>query len=166
MVSTLDLVDSERLEELHRVLVHGPTPVTVVIADADPTWPTQYDAYATALQSLLGERLLMVEHIGSTSVPGLAAKPVIDIVAGIEDPDDEPAYLPDLVSAGWELRVREPGHRCLRAEPSLPSSASTGAQRCPPTCTVTGQAVLRSAGTWTYEPGCEPTRPPAPDMPT
>jgi len=119
VVSTLDLVDSERLEELHRVLVHGPTPVTVVIADADPTWPTQYDAYATALQSLLGERLRMVEHIGSTSVPGLAAKPVIDIVAGIEDPDDESAYLPDLVTAGWELRVREPGHRCLRAEPAV-----------------------------------------------
>ncbi len=164
MVSTLDLVDSERLEELHRVLVHGPTPVTVVIADADPTWPTQYDAYATALQSLLGERLLMVEHIGSTSVPGLAAKPVIDIVAGIEDPDDEPAYLPDLVTAGWELRVREPGHRCLRAEPAV--QRFHGGQRCPPTCTATGQAVPRSAGTCTYEPGCEPTRPPAPDMPT
>jgi len=119
VVSTLDLVDSERLEELHRVLVHGLTPVTVVIADADPAWPAQYDAYATALQSLLGERLLIVEHIGSTSVPGLAAKPVIDIIVGIEDPDDEPAYLPDLVSAGWALRVREPGHRCLRAEPAV-----------------------------------------------
>jgi len=49
----------------------------------------------------------------------LGAKPVIGIVVGIEDPDDEPAYLPDLVSAGWALRVREPGHRCLRAEPAV-----------------------------------------------
>ncbi len=50
---------------------------------------------------------------------GLAAKPVIDIAAGIDDPDDEVAYLPDLVAAGWDLRVREPGHRCLRAEPPV-----------------------------------------------
>jgi GrpB-like predicted nucleotidyltransferase (UPF0157 family) len=51
---------------------------------------------------------------GSTSVPGLAAKPIVDIVVGIDDPDDEPAFLPDLEAAGYELRVREPGHRCLR----------------------------------------------------
>jgi GrpB-like predicted nucleotidyltransferase (UPF0157 family) len=121
-VRTLDLADSERLEELYRVLVHGPTPVTAVIADADPNRPAQYDAYATALQLLLGERMLMVEHIGSTSVPGLAAKPVIDIAAGIEDPDDEPAYLPDLVTSRWELRVREPGHRRLRADPAVQRS--------------------------------------------
>ncbi len=122
MAGTLDVVDSERMEELRRVLVRGPMPVTVVIAGADPTWPAQYGAYAAALQSLLGERLLLVEHIGSTSVPGLAAKPVIDIAAGIEDPDDESAYLPDLVTAGWELWVREPGHRCLRAEPAVQRS--------------------------------------------
>lgn len=108
----------ERLEDLRRVLVRGPSPVTVVIADADPTWPALYEAYAAALRSLLGVRLLLVDHIGSTSVPGLAAKPVIDIVAGIEDPDDEAAYLPHLVTAGWDLRVREPVHRCLRAEPA------------------------------------------------
>jgi GrpB-like predicted nucleotidyltransferase (UPF0157 family) len=112
--------DEDRLEELRRVLVGGPTPVTVVIADADPGWPAQYEAYAAILRSVLGGRLLLVEHIGSTSVPGLAAKPVIDIAAGISDPDDEPAYLLDLIAAGWDLRVREPGHRCLRFEPDEP----------------------------------------------
>lgn len=108
----------ERLAELRWVLVRGPSPVAVVIADADPTWPGHYEVYAAALRALLGKRLLLVDHIGSTSVAGLAAKPVIDIVAGIEDPDDEAAYLGDLVAAGWDLRVREPGHRCLRAEPA------------------------------------------------
>ena len=64
---------------------------------------------------MLGERARLVEHIGSTSVPGLAAKPVIDIVVGIDDPDDETAYVPDLKAAGYDLRVREPQHRCFRA---------------------------------------------------
>ena len=58
---------------------------------------------------------------------GLAAKPVIDIAAGIDDPDDEVAYLPDLVAAGWDLRVREPGHRCLRAEPPVRRSVDVPA---------------------------------------
>lgn len=109
--------------------MRGPSPVTVVIADADPTWPGHYEAYAAALRALLGERLLLVDHIGSTSVPGLAVKPVIDIVAGIEDPDDEAAYLGDLVTAGWDLRVREPAHRCLRVEPAHRSPV---AGRCDP----------------------------------
>lgn len=108
------------------MLVRGLAPVTVVVIDADPTWPAHYETYAASLRSVLGERLRVVEHIGSTAVPGLAAKPVIDIVAAIDDPDDEPAYLPDLVAAGWDLRVRESGHRCLRFE-RPPSSADAAA---------------------------------------
>ncbi len=100
------------------MLVRGLSPVTVVIAEPDPAWPTLYEGYAAILRSVLGDRLLLIEHIGSTSVPGLAAKPVIDITAGIVDPDDEAAYLADLVTAGWDLRVNQPGHRCLRAEPA------------------------------------------------
>jgi len=66
------------------------------------------------IRRVLGDWARLVEHIGSTSVPGLAAKPVIDIFVGVDDADDEAAYLADLVADGFDLRVREPGHRCLR----------------------------------------------------
>src|SRR5262249_17047598 len=56
----------------------------------------------------LGDRVLLLEHAGSTSVPGLAAKPVIDIVLGVADPADEAAYRPDLAAAGYVLHIREP----------------------------------------------------------
>lgn len=105
-------LDDERLAAM---LVDGPTPTGVEIVDYDPEWPRRFTRRAAELREILGERARLVEHIGSTSVPGLAAKPVVDIVVGIDDPDDEPAYLPDLVAAGYELRVTEPGHRALRA---------------------------------------------------
>lgn len=102
-------------------LVHGLRPAWVTLAEPDPRWAARFAARASELRRVLGDRALLVEHIGSTSVPRLAAKPVVDIVVGITDPDDEPAFLPDLLAAGYELRVREPGHRCLRAgEPDEP----------------------------------------------
>lgn len=101
-------------DTLAKVLVHGPRPVWVSLSEYDPRWPQRFQAYADELRSILGDRATQIEHIGSTSVPGLAAKPVIDIVIAVEDPDDEPAYLPDLQAAGYDLRVREPQHRCLR----------------------------------------------------
>lgn len=106
---------------LAEVLVHGPQPVRVTLSDHDPTWPARFAERAAELRAVLGDRARLIEHIGSTSVPGLAAKPTIDIVVGIDDPDDEPAYLPDLEAAGYALRVREPSHRCLRTgEPDEP----------------------------------------------
>jgi GrpB-like predicted nucleotidyltransferase (UPF0157 family) len=95
-------------------LVHGLRPTRVVITEYDPKWPVRFAARAAELRHILGDRARLVEHVGSTSVPGLAAKPIVDIVVGIDDPDDEPAFLPDLEAAGYELRVREHGHRCLR----------------------------------------------------
>ncbi|MBW0102184.1 GrpB family protein [Pseudonocardia sp. KRD-291] len=103
------------------MLVHGPRPVWVALSEHDPSWPARFEARAAQLRQVLGDRARLIEHIGSTSVPGLAAKPTIDIVVGIDDPDDEPAYLPDLEAAGYDLRAREPGHRCLRiGEPDEP----------------------------------------------
>lgn len=106
--------DSYDDEKLSAVLVHGLRPVKVTIADYDSGWPARFERRAAELRAILGERLRLIEHIGSTSVPGLAAKPIIDIVIGIDDPDDEPAYLSDLEAAAYNLRVREPEHRCLR----------------------------------------------------
>ena len=94
----------------------GPAP-EVRVADPDPAWPAAYDALADRVHSALGWRVLALEHVGSTAVPGLVAKPVIDIDLAVADPGDEAAYVPALEAAGFLLRVREPwwfGHRMLR----------------------------------------------------
>jgi GrpB-like predicted nucleotidyltransferase (UPF0157 family) len=102
-------------------LMHGLRPTRVALAEYDPQWPVRFATRAAELHHILGDRARLIEHIGSTSVPGLAAKPIVDVVMGIDDPDDEPAFLPDLEAAGYELRVREPRHRCLRiGEPHEP----------------------------------------------
>ncbi|MEV0381226.1 GrpB family protein [Nonomuraea sp. NPDC050643] len=75
--------------KLSAVLVHGLRPATVTIADDHPSWPVRFERRAAELRAILGERARLIEHIGSTAVPGLAAKPIIDIVVGVDDPDDE-----------------------------------------------------------------------------
>lgn len=113
--------DELTTDALAAIFVRGPRPVWVALSDYNPRWPLRFAELSVELRQLLGERARLIEHIGSTSVPGLAAKPIIDIVVGIDDPDDEPAYLPDLEAAGYDLRVREPQHRCLRiGEPAEP----------------------------------------------
>jgi len=87
------------------------------LADYDPEWPAMYEREATRIRAALGDRVLVLEHAGSTSVPALAAKPVIDIVLGVADPADETAYAPDLEAAGYALRIREPNwheHRMFK----------------------------------------------------
>lgn len=87
------------------------------IIDYDPSWPAKFQAHADRIRSALGDRALAVEHVGSTSVPGLAAKDLVDIDLLVADSADEPAYLPALEAAGYLLRVREPlrqEHRMLR----------------------------------------------------
>jgi GrpB-like predicted nucleotidyltransferase (UPF0157 family) len=95
--------------------VWTPTKVEVVAPDAN--WPTAYDAVRDQVDAALGERVITLEHVGSTSVPGLWAKPMIDVDLTVADSGDEGAWLPDLEAAGFELRVRQPEweeHRCLR----------------------------------------------------
>jgi GrpB-like predicted nucleotidyltransferase (UPF0157 family) len=91
----------------------------VRLADHDPSWPTQYAALADVVRAALGARVLRLEHCGSTSVPGLAAKPVIDMLLLVADPADEAAYVPDLEAAGFPFRLREPEwqeHRLFRRQ--------------------------------------------------
>ncbi len=79
----------------------------IVLADYDPQWPTHFHAEAQAVRGVLGERAVMIEHVGSTAVPGLPAKPIIDMLLVVADSADEPAYAPDLENAGYVLRIRE-----------------------------------------------------------
>jgi GrpB-like predicted nucleotidyltransferase (UPF0157 family) len=104
----------ERESELRRILIHGLTPTVVKIVDYDPAWVSRFDALRDALLGRLGDRAIRVEHIGSTSVPGLGAKDRVDICLTVRDAADEPDYLADLLDLGWLLSAREPGHRALR----------------------------------------------------
>jgi GrpB-like predicted nucleotidyltransferase (UPF0157 family) len=110
MSQTPESCDGAAYEEaLNRVIIGGALPLErrVEIADYDPAWPHLFAQEAARLRSLLGDRVRLLEHLGSTSVPGLAAKPVIDMVLEVHDSADEPAYAPDLEAAGYVLRIRE-----------------------------------------------------------
>ena len=100
--------------------VGGARPATgIEMTDPDLAWPRQYDVLAARIREALGWRVLQLDHVGSTAVPGLAAKPVIDIDMTVADPGRELDYVPALETAGFQLTVREPwwyGHRMLRAD--------------------------------------------------
>ena len=81
---------------------------SVVLAEPDPAWPATYEVEADRLGSVLGATIRRLEHVGSTSVPGLAAKPVIDMLLVVDDSSDESTYLPRLAGAGDRLVLREP----------------------------------------------------------
>ncbi|QKI80819.1 GrpB family protein [Kroppenstedtia eburnea] len=81
-------------------------PITLV--EYDPRWPELFDREADRVRSILGNKALRVEHVGSTSVPGLCAKPIIDMLLVVADSADEPSYVPALEAAGYTLRIREP----------------------------------------------------------
>lgn len=97
-------------ESLARITIGAPQPLVggIEIREYDPTWPDLYAREAERIRGVLGGRVLRLEHGGSTSVRGLPAKPIIDIVLEVRDSSDEPAYVPDLEAAGYVLRIREP----------------------------------------------------------
>jgi GrpB-like predicted nucleotidyltransferase (UPF0157 family) len=95
-------------------LIGGIEKRDIVVVGYDPSWPGRFAAERQRILDALGPTARRVEHVGSTSVPGLAAKPIIDVDLSVPDPDDEPAYLPALERVGYHLRVRQPGHRMVR----------------------------------------------------
>jgi GrpB-like predicted nucleotidyltransferase (UPF0157 family) len=103
--------------QTYRVGPVVPHNATITLAEYDPRWPALFAREADRIRSVLGSTAVLIEHAGSTSVPGLAAKPIIDIVLAVPDSAAEEAYLPALEAAGYVLRIREPGwfeHRLLK----------------------------------------------------
>jgi GrpB-like predicted nucleotidyltransferase (UPF0157 family) len=85
----------------------------------DPNWPSMFSRAAGSVRAALSERAFLIEHVGSTAVPGLSAKPIIDMVLAVEDSRDEASYVPPLEARGFVLRAREPDwfeHRFLTLE--------------------------------------------------
>jgi len=95
---------------LDRVLIGGRERRQIVLADYDPAWPARFAVERARIAEALGERALRIEHIGSTSVAGLAAKPIVDILVEVAALDDASG----LEQAGYVLRVREDEHRMFR----------------------------------------------------
>ncbi|WP_107657553.1 GrpB family protein [Nocardia suismassiliense] len=95
-------------------LIGGIEKRDIRIVDYDPAWPQRFTEEHARIARALGTTARRIDHIGSTSVPGLAAKPIIDIDVCVPDVEDEAAYLPPLLAAGYQLRVREPAHRMVR----------------------------------------------------
>jgi GrpB-like predicted nucleotidyltransferase (UPF0157 family) len=112
----------------------------IYLAAYDPDWAVIFTQLAGQIRQALGEKALLLEHVGSTSVPGLAAKPVIDVVLAVENSADEAAYLPPLETVGLTLQLCEPEwfeHRLLRA-----SSIQTNVHVFSAGCAEIGRMLL------------------------
>jgi GrpB-like predicted nucleotidyltransferase (UPF0157 family) len=97
-------------QELARVTVGDVVPLEgkIQVSEYDPRWPVLYEREEQRIRAALGDGVVLLEHAGSTSVPGLPAKPVLDILLEVADSANESAYVPPLEAAGYMLRIREP----------------------------------------------------------
>jgi GrpB-like predicted nucleotidyltransferase (UPF0157 family) len=97
-------------EELQKISIGERTPhnAPIALVEYDPSWPRLFAREAERIRVVLGDTARCIEHVGSTSVPGLAAKPIIDILLIVANSADEPSYVPQLEAAGYVLRIREP----------------------------------------------------------
>lgn len=92
----------------------------VEIVPWDPGWPERFARWRRRIRDAVGEAALRIEHVGSTAVPGLAAKPVVDVQVSVPAVEDEGAYVPGIEAIGVPLRSREEGHRYFRHPPGRP----------------------------------------------
>lgn len=111
------------LQRLEQVTVGPVEHRAVVIVVPDPAWPAQFEDEAGRIRGALRGGVRGLHHVGSTAVPGLPAKPIIDIVLVVDDPAEEAGYVPALESIGYALKIREPDwyeHRVLVARACSP----------------------------------------------
>jgi GrpB-like predicted nucleotidyltransferase (UPF0157 family) len=105
----------------------------IVVCDYDPAWPVAFEREAASIRAVLGDRVVRIEHVGSTAVPGLPAKPIIDIALEVRDSADEDAYATQLKGAGYVLRIREADwfqHRLFKG-PGYDINLHTFSAGCP-----------------------------------
>ena len=103
--------DSTGEEQLRRATIGAPEMInsSLSLLEYDPLWPALYRTEAHRVRAALGALVLRLEHVGSTAIPGLAAKSIIDLLFVVSDSSDEESYVPAIKSAGCVLRVRETG---------------------------------------------------------
>lgn len=107
----------------------------------DSRWTAYFQRYQSLIESALGERAILIEHIGSTAVPGLVSRPCIDVLLAVAEPDAEEDYRAELEAAGFSLWVREPDRRVFASAPK-----AQGAPSCPARL-----YACRSGGTWEFD---------------
>lgn len=95
----------------------------IELKEYNPEWTALYEAERQKINNAMNRDGIVIEHVGSTSVPGLCAKPIIDVLLLVKDSSDEGSYVPELEKAGYAMRIREPdwyGHRMLKGiEPEV-----------------------------------------------
>jgi GrpB-like predicted nucleotidyltransferase (UPF0157 family) len=99
---------SEEDLRAHTVGELKPLEAPIKLVDYDPAWPGLFAREASRIRAILGDRVVRLDHTGSTSVPGLAAKPIVDMTLVVPDSSDEASYVPDLEAHGYRLVIREP----------------------------------------------------------
>ena len=101
-----------------KALGHSLHNATIQLKEYSPEWSERFEREAARIRTAIGAKAILIEHVGSTSIPGLAAKPIIDMVLAVPDSTDESSYMPQLVAEGFVLCHREPDwfeHRMFKS---------------------------------------------------